>query len=64
MNQAIGFKFAQLQCEHALSDAGHAALQAVEALRAVDQVVNDQGFPFAADDVQCGVDGAKNGGVG
>ena len=63
VNQAGGFKLAQLQREHAPAGVGHQPLQFVEAARRVRQVVDNQHFPFTADDVEGGVDGAIGGGL-
>ena len=58
MHNAIVFQFAQLQGEHALSDVGQEATQLIEALRACAQVVENQNFPFAANDGQRGGHGS------
>ena len=58
MHDAIVFQFAQLQGKHALGDVGQEATQFIEALRACAQVVENQNFPFAANDGQRGGNGS------
>src|SRR5450631_1006137 len=57
-DQSVGLQLAQLVGEHALSDTGEPAPDFVESKRAFEQVVQDDAFPLAVDQIQRAFDGA------
>jgi hypothetical protein len=59
-NDAVRFQLAQLLRQHFLGGIGQESAQLAEALGAVmNEVMNDDGFPFASQDIDGGTDGAK-----
>jgi hypothetical protein len=57
-DDAVGLELAEVLGEHLLGDAGDLAAQLGEAVGALVEPPEDQGFPLAAEDVEGGFDGA------
>jgi hypothetical protein len=58
MNHVVAFEFAKMLGQHFFGRAGNGPLQFTEAMRSAFQVVQDNRFPFSADNFRCEFDGA------
>jgi uncharacterized protein YbjT (DUF2867 family) len=56
-NDAVGFKLAELRCQHLFTDAHEKSAEFSEALRFESQMPDDDYFPFTADDINGGLYG-------
>src|ERR1700722_9352328 len=57
-DEPVVLERAELLGQHALGDAGHPAPQLAEALRSLLQVIENDAFPLAVDEVECRLDRA------
>jgi hypothetical protein len=58
LHNAVSFEFAELLREHFLGSVCHKLAKFAVSFLAVHQMVEDDGFPFSADDIKGGPNGA------